>query len=156
MHLHRLPTTGNSSSTAASACTECITRPCITRAHPHIVHGALMPSCREYQYTHSHPSSYVVINFNIPSSSPPLSARDLVKSSGAHDVLVGEDAVYSFHEIPYPPETNTILAPHKSVIQHLIGVSSPEDIQHLPVGRHLQQNGSKPSLTGGLQHQVLW
>ncbi|KAG1765054.1 hypothetical protein EV702DRAFT_1213746, partial [Suillus placidus] len=50
---------------------------------------------------------------------------------------------------PYPSETDTILAPHKSTIQHLISVPRLEDIQHLPVGRHLQQQGRKVSLTGG-------
>ncbi|KAG0691978.1 hypothetical protein DFH29DRAFT_1074083 [Suillus ampliporus] len=37
----------------------------------------------------------------------------------------------------------------RRAVRHLIGVPPPKDIQHLPVGRHLQQNGSKPSLTGG-------
>ncbi|KAG1777063.1 hypothetical protein EV702DRAFT_970383 [Suillus placidus] len=67
----------------------------------------------------------------------------------AHDVPVGEDIIYSFHDTPYPSETDTILAPHKSTIQHLISVPRLEDIQHLPVGRHLQQQGRKVSLTGG-------
>ncbi|KAG2750623.1 hypothetical protein P692DRAFT_201787823 [Suillus brevipes Sb2] len=67
----------------------------------------------------------------------------------AHDVPVGEDIIYAFHNVPYPPEMETILAPHKSAIQHLISLPRLENMQHLPVGRHLQQQGIKPSLNGG-------
>ncbi|KAG1761776.1 hypothetical protein EDD22DRAFT_616845 [Suillus occidentalis] len=61
----------------------------------------------------------------------------------AHDVPVGEDIIHAFHNVPYPPEMETILAPHKSAIQHLISLPRLENIQHLPVGRHLQQQGRK-------------
>ncbi|KAG1775944.1 hypothetical protein EV702DRAFT_1233409 [Suillus placidus] len=43
----------------------------------------------------------------------------------------------------------TLLAPHKSTIQHLISLPHLKDVQHLPVGRHLQQQGRKLSLSGG-------
>jgi hypothetical protein len=66
----------------------------------------------------------------------------------AHDVPVGEDIIYAFHNVPYPPEMETILAPHKSAIQHLISLPRLENMQHLPAGRHLQQQGIKPSLNG--------
>ncbi|KAG1721806.1 hypothetical protein EDB19DRAFT_1646166 [Suillus lakei] len=67
----------------------------------------------------------------------------------AHDVPVGEDIIYSFHDVPYPPEMDNILAPHKFTIQYLISLPRLENIQHLPVGRHLQLQGRKVSLTGG-------
>ncbi|KAG2156784.1 uncharacterized protein EDB93DRAFT_1307406, partial [Suillus bovinus] len=67
----------------------------------------------------------------------------------AHDIPIGEDIIYAFHNVPYPPEMDTILTPHKSMIQFLISLPCLEDIQHLPVRRHLQQQGIKVSLTGG-------
>ncbi|KAG1770555.1 hypothetical protein EV702DRAFT_977910, partial [Suillus placidus] len=66
----------------------------------------------------------------------------------AHDVPVGEDIIYAFYDVPYLPEIDIILVPHKSTIQHLISLPHFEDIQHSPVGRHLQQ-GRKMTLTGG-------
>src|SRR5258708_8821424 len=44
---------------------------------------------------------------------------------------------------------DNILAPHKFTIQYLISLPRLENIQHLPVGRHLQLQGRKVSLTGG-------
>ncbi|KAG1739344.1 hypothetical protein EDB19DRAFT_1828911 [Suillus lakei] len=74
--------------------------------------------------------------------------RRAIRWTHAYDVPVGEDIIYAFHDVLCPPEMDTVLAQHKSTIQHLVTLPHLEDIQHLPVGCHRQQQGRKASLTG--------
>ncbi|KAG1720496.1 hypothetical protein EDB19DRAFT_1835954 [Suillus lakei] len=77
--------------------------------------------------------------------------RRAIRCSCTHvltNETVCEDIIYAFHDVLYPPEMDTILAQHKSTIQHLVTLPHLEDIQHLPVGCHRQQQGRKASLTG--------
>ncbi|KAG1752795.1 hypothetical protein EDB19DRAFT_2035386 [Suillus lakei] len=139
MHLHRFPTI--SCSVSVSACTKCITLSCCTSA----IHAELriFSRCREYAVSDSfdftgrrtHGKCGVPTTDLLDELWQDRTRRRAIQLgqwTHAHDVPVGEDIIYSFHDVPYPPEMDNILAPHKFTIQYLISLPRLENIQHLP------------------------